>query len=130
MTNGTLINVSRYKAVFKHLSSWGFIVAGNEDNNSHSESSSADTLNYLLKKNENKDNIFYQKIDINNIGITGHSHGGIVAINAVTKQNNKNYYKAIYTASTTSKFYVQENQLGLYWSYNASLINIPIFIGN
>lgn len=29
----TLINVSRYKAVFKHLASWGFIVAGNEDNN-------------------------------------------------------------------------------------------------
>lgn len=38
MTNGTLINVSRYKAVFKHLASWGFIVAGNEDSNSHSES--------------------------------------------------------------------------------------------
>ncbi|MCR5228572.1 MAG: hypothetical protein K6D03_00430 [Solobacterium sp.] len=29
--NGTGIRGSKYKALFKHLASWGFIVAGNED---------------------------------------------------------------------------------------------------
>ena len=31
MANGTGIRASKYKAVFRHLASWGFIVVGNED---------------------------------------------------------------------------------------------------
>lgn len=36
MANGTGIKASAYTEVFKHLASWGFIVAGNEDENSRS----------------------------------------------------------------------------------------------
>lgn len=34
MPNGTGVKSSRYEAVFEHLASWGFIVVGNEDENS------------------------------------------------------------------------------------------------
>ena len=31
MANGTGVEYFKYEATFKHLSSWGFIVAGNDD---------------------------------------------------------------------------------------------------
>ncbi|MCG7381610.1 alpha/beta hydrolase [Paenibacillus sp. ACRRY] len=128
MANGTGITASKYKAVFKHLASWGFIVVGNEDENSRTGASSSASLNFMLSLNEDSTSDFYGKIDVDNIGIGGHSQGGVGAINAVTKQDNGSYYKAMYTASTTSSFWGQENQLGTDWSYDVSKINIPYFM--
>lgn len=39
MANGTGTKASQYKEVFKHLASWGFVVAGNEDENSRTGAS-------------------------------------------------------------------------------------------
>ncbi len=128
MANGTGIKASKYKEVFKHLASWGFIVAGNEDENSRTGASSAATLDYILKLNEDTSSKFYGKIDTDNIGIAGHSQGGVGAVNAVTQQANGNLYKAVFTASMTSSFWGQENQLGLEWSYDMSKVNIPCFM--
>lgn len=55
MANGTGVKASQYKEVFKHLASWGFIVVGNEDDNSRTGESSAATLNFILSLNEDKD---------------------------------------------------------------------------
>lgn len=52
MANGTGVKASAYTEVFKHLASWGFIVAGNEDEYSWSGASSAATLDYLMQMNE------------------------------------------------------------------------------
>ncbi len=128
MSNGTGIKASKYTEVFKHLASWGFIVAGNEDENSRTGASSAATLDYILKLNEDSSSKFYGKIDTDNIGIAGHSQGGVGAINAVTKQSNGNLYKTVFTASMTSSFWGQENQLGLEWGYDMSKVNIPCFM--
>jgi len=126
MANGTGVKASSYKTVFKHLASWGFIVVGNEDENSRSGESSSLSLDFILYLNENNSSIFYNKVDIDNIGIAGHSQGGVGAINAVTKQANGNKYKAIWTASTTSRYHA--NELGEDWSYDTSLIKIPYFM--
>jgi len=128
MANGTGITASKYKAVFKHLASWGFIVVGNEDENSRTGASSSASLNFMLSLNEDNTSDFYGKIDVDNIGIGGHSQGGVGTINAVTMQDNGSYFKAMYTASTTSSFWGQENQLGTDWSYDVSKVNIPYFM--
>lgn len=126
--NGTGVPASSYKAVFKHLASWGFIVVGNEDENSRTGASSAATLDFILGLNEDSESDFYGKVDTDNIGISGHSQGGVGAINAVTNQSNGHYYKVIYTASATSSFWSQESELGTEWSYDLSKINIPYFM--
>lgn len=51
-----------------------------------------ETLNTYQE--DGKENTFYGKIDMNNIGITGHSQGGIGVINATTDQKHSDIYKA------------------------------------
>ncbi len=121
VANGTGITASKYKGFFKHLASWGFVVIRNEDKNSRSGESSSKSLDYVLSLNEDKNSILYNKIDTDNIGISGHSQGGVGAINAVNNWDNGNLYKAMYTASTTSPFWIQESQLGTEWSYDVTL---------
>ncbi|MBS1363607.1 MAG: alpha/beta hydrolase [Bacilli bacterium] len=129
MANGTGVKASQYKEVFKHLASWGFIVAGNEDDNSRSGDSSSKTLDYLLQLNEDSNSVFYQKIDTDNIGIAGHSQGGVGAMNAVTEQANGIKYKAIWTASTTSRCHADNlNKKDGGWTCYPNKINIPIMM--
>ena len=128
MANGTGIKASKYKEVFEHLASWGLIVVGNEDKNSRTGASSAATLDYLLELNNDITSIFYEKIDTTNIGIGGHSQGGVGAVNAVTSQYNGKMYKAIFLASTTSPALANPNVLGADWCYDMSKISIPCFM--
>ena len=128
MVNGTGVPASKYEAIFNHLASWGFIVIGNEEENSRTGVSSSESLAFMLEQNETATSIFYGKIDTDNIGIGGHSQGGVGAINAVTNFENGSYYKAIWTASTTSSFMTQDEGLGKEWQYDVSKINIPYFM--
>lgn len=129
MANGTGVKASQYKEVFKHLSSWGFIVAGNEDDNSRTGASSSATLDFILSLNDDSNSEFYQKIDTANVGIGGHSQGGVGAVNAVTEQSNGNMYKTIYTASATSRYHAAElNKNSAGWNCNLSNVHIPIFM--
>lgn len=123
MVNGTGVKASQYTEVFKHLASWGFIVAGNEDENSRSGESSAATLDHLLSLNSDPNSVFCGKIDTAHIGIAGHSQGGVGAINAVTAQANGKLYTAMWTASCTSSYHTAN--LGADWSYDVSTISIP-----
>lgn len=124
MANGTGVPATKYKPIFDHLASWGFIVVGNEDDSSWSGKSSAESLDFILLQNEKSDSVFYQKIDTENIGIAGHSQGGVGTINAVTNQTNGNKYKAMFTASATHT----DLATGLKWSYDVSKIRIPYFM--
>ncbi len=128
MANGTGVRASEYQEVFKHLASWGFIAVGNEDNSSLTGASSAETLDFMLAQNENTSSVFYGKIDVENIGIAGHSQGGLGAVNAVTNQNNGNCYKAIWTASATSPYWGQDDVFGVTWRVDMSKMNIPCFM--
>lgn len=125
MANGTGSKASGYKEVFKHLASWGFIVAGNEDENCRTGASSAATLDYVLALNENDDSKFYGKIDVEHIGITGHSQGGVGALNAVLEQPNGNRYSAVFTASQTGVFWKTDKNYGSEWGYDLTKLNIP-----
>lgn len=128
MANGTGVKASQYQEVFRHLASWGFIVVGNEDDNSRTGASSAAALDFVLSLNNTDTSVFYNKVDTEKIGIGGHSQGGVGAINAVTRQSNGSYYKALYTASATSPYWGQDGIFGQEWSYDASKISIPCFM--
>ncbi|MEE3488366.1 MAG: alpha/beta hydrolase [Bulleidia sp.] len=121
MVNGTGIKASSYKEVLKHLSSWGFIVFGNEDDNSWSGASTSKTLDDALAQNENTESPLYHRIDTDHIGVGGHSQGGVGTINAVTAQENGSMYKAMWTASTT----FHDLSVLLQWPYDVSKVSIP-----
>lgn len=126
--NGTGTPVDKYGPVLKHLASWGFVAAGNADENCRTGESSAATLDFLLAQNENPESPLYGKIDTEHIGISGHSQGGVGAMNAVTKQPNGNRYKAIFSISATSSFWSKPGEvLGETWAYDPSQIRIPVF---
>lgn len=80
----------------------------------------------MIQENENKDSIFYQKIDLDNIGIGGHSQGGPAVFNMVTNQSHGDMIKCIYAVSPTSSYHTNIYKNG--WEYDLTKINIPVFM--
>ena len=124
--NGTGSTSSTYKPFLTHLSSWGFISVGNDDENTRTGASLEETIKFLIAENEKKDSIFYHKIDLDNIGIAGHSQGGPAVFNMVTNQEHGSMVKALYAASATSSYHTMVMADG--WEYDISRVNIPTFL--
>lgn len=124
--NGTGSTSATYKSFLKHLSSWGFIAVGNDDQNTRTGASLNKTIDFLIQENENKDSIFYHKIDLDNIGIGGHSQGGPAVFNMVTNQEHGNMIKALYAVSATSSYHTAIYGDG--WEYDISKVNIPALL--
>ena len=124
--NGTGSTSATYKSFLKHLSSWGFIAVGNDDQNTRTGDSLNKTIEFLIQENENKDSIFFHKIDLDNIGIGGHSQGGPAVFNMVTNQEHGNMIKVLYAISATSSYHTAIYGDG--WEYDISKINIPVFL--
>ena len=122
--NGTGVGASRYKPVFEHLASWGFIAIGNEDPSSWKGEKADATLAYLLKENENKDSVFYGKVDLENIGVIGHSQGGVGVYNTINTTEHKDIYKCAVTLSPTE----EETAAGIKIPYDPAKTSIPIFM--
>ena len=123
-TNGTGVAGSKYVALFEHLASWGFVVIGNEEPETWNGISSDKSIGYLLEQNEKSDSRFYQKIDVDNIGITGHSQGGAGVFNAITECKNASFYKTAVSLSPTH----EEQAISMKWHYDLTQINIPLMI--
>ncbi len=64
----------------KHLASWGFIVVGNTDKNTGLGYSAEWGLELMDKLAADRKSVFFQKIDEENLGIGGHSQGGVGAV--------------------------------------------------
>lgn len=127
--NGTGAKVSKYTALLEHLASWGFVVIGTEEEYDWNGFASEMCIRHLIKLNElhkhnNQDNIFYKKLDLDNIGITGHSQGGVGVFNAITTQLHKDIYKAAVSISPTNI----ELATSLEWEYDLNKINTPILL--
>lgn len=124
--NGTSLKSSVYKTFFTHLASWGFIVAGNDDQSTRTGDSLEKTLKFIIRENKNSGSIFYNKIDLDNIGLGGHSQGGVGVINMVVNQEHGSMVKTIYGVSTTSSYYTGMFKDG--WEYDISKVNIPVLL--
>ena len=124
--NGTGSTSSTYKKFLNHLSSWGFIAVGNDDKNTRTGASIEETIKFLISENEKTNSDFYSKIDLDNIGIGGHSQGGPAVFNMVTNQDHGNMIKTVYAVSATSSYHTAE--MGDGWEYDISKVNIPTFL--
>lgn len=127
MANGTGVQAFRYAPVFAHLSSWGFIVVGNDDSSSGLGDSTAKTLDFMLAQNQEPDSPFFQKIDMEKIGVAGHSQGGVGAIHALSAFPNAQQYQAAYLASATTESMIEAWNLTDF-VYDISKITTPIFM--
>ena len=124
MMNGTGVLPKKYTTLFKHLASWGFVVIGNDDGSSGFAKSSDESIELIRKENGDKDSVFYNKLDLDNIGITGHSQGGAGVLTAITIMENKDAYKVAVALSPTQV----ESAHAYGWNYDVSKINIPILL--
>ena len=122
--NGTGVAASRYKPVFEHLASWGFIAIGNEDPSTWEGKKADATLSWLLAANEDETSIFYHRVDTNNIGITGHSQGGIGVFRAINETEHKELYKCAVSLSPTQEDMAE----ALKMPYDSSKTAIPVMI--
>lgn len=125
VVNGTGVTYPRFEPVFQHLASWGFIVAGNDDGWSALGISASKELEFLLTLSNDPGSPFYNKIDINNIGIAGHSQGGVGTIHAITDFSIGTRYRAMYTASAVSLSMIEAWKIDRSWGYDTSKIPIP-----
>lgn len=124
MCNGTGLPASKYRPIFEHLASWGFIVVGTEDTYSWNGFSAEMSLQYLLKMNDTEGSLLYQKVDTEHIGVAGHSQGGVGVVTTITHTEHKDLYKAAYLISPA----FEDLSDLLEWEYDPSLIDIPVFL--
>lgn len=80
--NGTGAPIALYDAFLNHLASWGFVVVASESVMTITGKDMIAGIDYLLEQNSTPDSKFFNMLDIENIGSTGHSQGGGGAINA------------------------------------------------
>ena len=126
MVNGTGVEYPKYEATFKHLSSWGFIVAGNDDPSTADGNSAIKTSQYMLNLNNQRGSLFFNKIDPEKIGISGHSQGGAGTFNAITRHGDlSKAFKCAFASSATTKTCMDKFKLDP-WRYQSELVNIPI----
>lgn len=124
--NGTGSKSATYEAFLTHLASWGFIAVGNDDENSRTGASLNAAIEFLLAENERADSIFYHKLDLDHVGIGGHSQGGPAVFNMVTNQAHGDMVKALYAVSATSSYHTEVFRDG--WEYDISKVHIPTFL--
>lgn len=124
MMNGTGVLPNKYTTLFKHLASWGFVVIGNDDGSSGFAKSADESIDLITRENSNQNGVFYNKLDLNNIGITGHSQGGAGVLTAISIMDEKDAYKTAVALSPTQ--IELAHQFG--WKYDLSKIKVPIMM--
>lgn len=124
VANGSGVKASKYKTVFRHYASWGFIVIGNEHDNSWAGDSTEASLCYILEQNEDPDSVLYQKVDPENIGVVGHSQGGVGVFTSVTQQPHKDMYKCAVALSPSC----ERLAASINWNYDITEVMIPVLM--
>lgn len=123
-SNGSGVTGSKCIPLFRHWASWGFIVAANEESSSWSGQCAVQTLAYLLDQNSIKGSLFHEKVDIGNVGITGHSQGGVSVFNALTKYGRSPAFKTGVPVSPTHDEFAKNMRCG----YDLTKINASILM--
>lgn len=125
VVNGTGGKATKYEALFEHYASWGFIVVGTQDKGTGTGHTTMQALDFLLAENEAVESIFFQKIDKENIGITGFSQGGAAVMNVITNDAYKGYFKTAVPLSPVSEKTTREMTD---YNYDSSKVQVPIMV--
>ncbi len=108
MVNGTGVPCNKYKAVFEHFASWGYVVAGNDYGTNWDGKHASETLDFALGTAE-----IAAMVDTEKIAVGGHSQGGMGTFNAITEYENGALYQAAFSISPTN----DELAAGLEWEF-------------
>ena len=125
VVNGTGGKATKYEPQFELFASWGFIVIGTQDKGTGTGETTVKTLHYMLDQNDSAGSVFYHKIDVNNIGITGFSQGGAAVFNVLTKYEEAKYFKAAAPLSPVCEKTAQETTN---YPYESAEVKCPILI--
>ncbi|MGD9210298.1 MAG: hypothetical protein PVI90_05955 [Desulfobacteraceae bacterium] len=82
--NGSKNSEVRYIELCRHLASWGFAVIIPDSTLSGSGEEILETIDYLIQENSNANSLFFGKLDLEQIGVSGHALGASSAINAAS----------------------------------------------
>lgn len=74
--NGTGSTPSSYQQLLSHWASHGFIVAAANTTNAGSGTAMLACLTLMTSNNANPGSRFFQRVDVNRVGASGHSQGG------------------------------------------------------
>lgn len=74
--NGTGVTPDYYDAGLRHWASWGFVVAAANTRKAGTGEQMLRCLDALTEANERPFNSFYQALDLQHVGSSGHSQGG------------------------------------------------------
>ena len=127
LLNGTTSTCDLDEPIFEHLASWGFIVVGNTDRNSGLGYSAEWGLELMDKLAADRKSVFFQKIDEENLGIGGHSQGGVGAVKTILFRKGGRRFKTVVTVSAVTESFADKLKMNS-WKYDASAVNVPWFM--
>ncbi len=126
MANGSGIRYRAYEATFQHLASWGFVVIG-DDVDSTATGQTVSLVVDRLRQLNTQPGVFRNKINMERIGVSGHSQGAVGAVNGITRGSNGRHFSSAYLASITSPTVIENMKLDS-WRFDTGPIKIPVFI--
>lgn len=80
--NGTMVTSGFYNKLLIEIAKGGYIVVACDESMSADGTAQIASIDFILSKNNDKNDIFYNKIDTNKVGVIGHSQGGRSSVNA------------------------------------------------
>lgn len=80
--NGTGFSYDIYENLLIELAKGKYIVIANTETMSADGTAQLASVDFLIAQNKDSESIFYNKINVNKIGLAGHSQGGRSSVNA------------------------------------------------
>lgn len=81
--NGSFGKSTNVAYLLKHMASWGFVVIATEDSMTGPGQTILDAAKFLVKANSDSTSIFFNKLNVSQIGAFGHSQGAGGAVRAL-----------------------------------------------
>lgn len=123
--NGTGALPKDYEALLQHLASWGFIVVNPYSSENGDGQPLIETLQFIMSENENPNSFLFEQINLDQIGMAGHSQGSTGVINAHTNFELGNRIKTVVSISLPDLKWCDPEDV-----YDTSLIDVPFLILN
>lgn len=121
--NGTGATPDHYDELLTHLASWGFIVIDSYSKTTGTGKEIVEAIDYLRNENQLENSLFYQKVQIEQIGVAGHSQGSTGVINAHTNYKNGLLIKTVVSIALPDLKHCDPEDV-----YDTARITVPFLI--
>ena len=101
--NGTMVTAGFYDKLLVEIAKGGYIVVACDESMSADGTAQIASIDFILDKNNDSNDIFYNKIDTNKIGVIGHSQGGRSSVNAAVADSRIDCVISIAGSNYTSE---------------------------